>query len=306
MFLKKILLKLPLRNSIFFRLIFVSGRTEINMKKGKKFLVKIIFLLIVATAVFFLGWVSFFVKEGTCTIMQSKTGGLYEDPIEYGQFVWRAERLLPTNVTLTSYKLSQYEVSKSYSGGLPSANLYKEFVNPNPDFSYELEFKMALSLTADAVLEAVKNNSVSCQEDLDKYVEGKADVFSQKITEYLLQNKKSNIMLTLSQDDIKNIFSDDADFSKHFKIDSVELKKVKIPDVELYEIAKKTYQEYHRELDLQLREKAQSDAELMVEQNRTMAQLEKFSQLLKKYPELQEFSKNTDINTFMNTIRNLK
>ena len=113
-------------------------------------------------------------------------------------------------------------------------------------------------------------------------------------------------MLTLSQDDIKNIFSDDANFSKYFKIDSVELKKVKIPDVELYEIAKKTYQEYHNELDLQLKEKAQLDAELMVEQNRTMAQLEKFSQLLKKYPELQEFSKNTDINTFMNTIRNLK
>lgn len=276
------------------------------MKKGKKFLVKIILLLIVAAAVFFLGWVSFFVKEGTCTIMQSKTCGLYGKPIEYGQFVWRPERLLPTNVTLTSYKLSQYEISKSYSGTLPSANLYKEFVNPNPDFSYELEFKMTLSLTADAVFEAVKNNFVSCQDDLDKFVEGKADVFSQKITEYLLQNKKSNIMLTLSQDDIKNIFSDDANFSKYFKIDSVELKKVKIPDVELYEIAKKTYQEYHNELDLQLKEKAQLDAELMVEQNRTMAQLEKFSQLLKKYPELQEFSKNTDINTFMNTIRNLK
>ena len=276
------------------------------MKKGKKFLVKIILLLIVAAAVFFLGWVSFFVKEGTCTIMQSKTGGLYGKPIEYGQFVWRPERLLPTNATLTSYKLSQYEVSKSYSGTLPSANLYKEFVNPNPNFSYELEFKMTLSLTADAVFEAVKNNSVSCQDDLDKFVEEKADVFSQKITEYLLQNKKSNIMLTLSQDDIKNIFSDDANFSKYFKIDSVELKKVKIPDVELYEIAKKTYQEYHNELDLQLKEKAQLDAELMVEQNRTMAQLEKFSQLLKKYPELQEFSKNTDINTFMNTIRNLK
>ena len=114
------------------------------MKKGKKFLVKIILLLIVAAAVFFLGWVSFFVKEGTCTIMQSKTGGLYGKPIEYGQFVWRPERLLPTNATLTSYKLSQYEVSKSYSGTLPSANLYKEFVNPNPNFSYELEFKMTI------------------------------------------------------------------------------------------------------------------------------------------------------------------
>lgn len=276
------------------------------MKKAKKFLFKLIILLILAAAVFFIGWVSFFVKSGTCSIMTSKTGGVLETPLEHGKFLWRAERLLPTNVNLMNFKLSDYHIKKTYSGSLPSANLYKIYINPNPDFSYDIQLTLNISVKPETFLKAVKENSVTNQEEFDSYLEQKCQFAGQKVTDFLLKKSGGKIQLTLTEEDINSIFTQDDFFRKNVTIESIEITKCKIPDIEVYERAKESYKAYQAELDSQLKAKAQEQAGLLVEEDRTMSHLERFSELLKKYPELQEFAKNNDINTFMNTIRNLK
>ena len=74
--------------------------------KAKRVFSNIVVLLIAGAAVFFVGWMQLAVKPGTCGIMTSKTGGLYEVPIETGLFQWKWERLLPTNVTLKAFPWS--------------------------------------------------------------------------------------------------------------------------------------------------------------------------------------------------------
>ena len=90
--------------------------------KVKKFFANFIVLLIFSAVVFFIGWIQFYVRPGTCAIMKSKTGGLYHSAVVPGVFTWRWERLLPTNVSLEIFDLSVYKATQSVSGELPSAS----------------------------------------------------------------------------------------------------------------------------------------------------------------------------------------
>ena len=84
--------------------------------KVKKFFANFIVLLIFSAVVFFIGWIQFYVRPGTCAIMKSKTGGLYHSAVVPGVFTWRWERLLPTNVSLEIFDLSVYKATQSVSG----------------------------------------------------------------------------------------------------------------------------------------------------------------------------------------------
>lgn len=276
------------------------------MKKATKFFWSLLIIVAAATAVFFIGWVSFYVKPNTCSVMSTKTGGLYEKPVEHGKFLWRWERILPTNATLTNYKLTGYSVNKTFTGTLPSANVYRIYVSPNPDFSYEVQVIFTLNLTPQAVLKAVRDGGVGSQEELDTYVNTKCQSAAQKVTDYLIMHKPESIQFLLTEDEVKEIFQKDSLFTEDFKIENVLVMKCKLPDLEIYERAKQSFTEYQKELDMELKAKAEAQASLLVEENRTMAQLERFAEILKKYPELQEFTKHSDINNLMNTIRNLR
>ncbi|MBP5465426.1 MAG: hypothetical protein J6Y13_09680, partial [Treponema sp.] len=124
----------------------------------KRVLASFFIILIAAAAVFLIGWVQFGIKPGECGVMVSKTSGVLEKPLLPGSFVWRWEKLLPTNVTIHTFSMEPHRSVQTYSGSLPGSDLYSKMLDAPADFSYELEVAVQLSPKAESLVTLVKKN----------------------------------------------------------------------------------------------------------------------------------------------------
>lgn len=270
-------------------------------RKAGIFILDFILLLACAVAVFFIGYINFYVDIGKTGVMMSKTGGVYEKPIRHGELVWRWERLLPTNVKLLSFETNPYSFSKTISGSLPSAEIYKEYVSPSPDFNYDVQMNITLKVSSDKLVDLVKNG-IETQEDLENYLKSFVSPCAQKTFDYLKLQDFNVQKASLSLDEIESLFS-----SREFagiEVIAVDFNRIKLPDMELYIKAKEMFDGYETNLAAIMNAKAEAQASTLMSEERTMIQLEKFAQLLQKYPELQDYSKNGDLNQLMNLLRN--
>ena len=254
----------------------------------KKILANIIVLLLVAVAVFFIGWVQFLVKPGFCGIMTSKTGGIYGEPIVSGKFAWRWEKLLPTNAEMHLFSLSPNKSRRIQEGSLPSGELYASKIDGTADFSYKVEMDVSLELSAETIHALFVANKISSPEDLNSWYDSKAQLVCSEVANKMIQQSGSAVAVskrTFSEAELSDLSSKLAVELEGGKICGIEVVYAKLPDFELYNMAKNSYSAYQKELDLKLKELATVQAKTIAEENRSMQQLEKFAALLKEYPQ---------------------
>ncbi|MCH5294565.1 MAG: hypothetical protein J1F14_01490 [Treponema sp.] len=279
------------------------------MKKGS-FFASTIILLVLGAAVFFIGWVQFFVKPGYCGVMTSKTSGIYPKPIVSGEFTWRWERLLPTNTELRVFSLAPYKSRQSVSGALPSAELYAAMLSPKPDFSYRADMSVTIQLTPGALVEAVRSNDFKEQVELDAWLENKVRLAAQNVTTYLMRSSSEQEIpvdiKALSAESLKEISLAGGQEFNGVDIIFVELHSAKVPDYSLYESARSSYRRFQERVDSALADKAREQANFIAEEERTLKQLDKFGELLQRYPQLEELSKSGNITEVINALRSLR
>ena len=220
------------------------------MKKIKKIFIDFIIILIAAVAVFFIGWIQFYVKPGNCGVMVSKTGGLYEKPVVSGSFVWRWERLLPTNVDLRIFSLTPYKSTQVISGELPSSELYSSYLAVKQDFSYRIQLRVSLCSSPEKLVQIVKQNDIHTQEDLNAFYELKAKSVLQNVVKIYMQGDSDFTAYesVLSSEQVKKIISYSSGDLDLVDITGIEVLSSKIPDIALYETARKTYEEYQKKV----------------------------------------------------------
>ena len=275
--------------------------------KARRFIINFIIILAAAIAVFLIGWIQFYVKPGNFGIMVSKTGGVYEKPVVSGKFVWRWERLLPTNVDLRIFKLSPTISSQSVSGELPSAKIYSSFIQNKPDFSYSIQMRVSLSLTPEQILNAVKTQDIHDQQEMNAYLEGKAKIVSQSVAKLFLENNTENLPAyetVLSSGQIEKVVKTSRRDLDSVIVNEIELTYTKLPDIEVYNAAKESFLQYQKSVNQKLEARAAEQAKLILEDERTLKKLEKFGEILQRYPQLEELSKSGDITAVMNSLRN--
>ena len=274
----------------------------------KRVLASLVIILMAAAAVFMIGWVQFGIKPGECGIMVSKTSGVLERPLLPGSFVWRWERLLPTNVTIHKFKMEPHRSVQSYTGSLPGADLYAKMLDSSPDFSYELEIAVQLSPTAEGLVSLVERNELASQEDLDAYLDNKAKVVSKTVADTILpaldgRASSSYVALkALDQAALERIAAAGKDDLSLVSLNSVEIAKARLPDMESYAGIKELYGNYNEEVQKSLRERASLYADQMNEEERSVKLLEKYAELLKKYPQLKDLG---TINEVSKTLKGL-
>lgn len=275
------------------------------MKKARKFLSSFIILIIFAIIVFFFGWIQFLVKPGTCAIMTSKTSGLYKEAIVSGKFLWRWERLLPTNVQLETFSLKSYESNQVVQGFLPSGDIYAKEFDQNLDFSYKFDMNISLNANPQMIYELYKSNKIQNDDDLQKFLEQSAKSLSFIIAQEILKSNENNSDYVqnqiLSENFINQILSKN-NFSD-IQINSVELKNSKIPDVKFYNTIKNFYDSYLENIKSKIDKKAEEQAQKILDEDRNLKRLEQFAELIKKYPELNDLAKNGDLTSLMNALR---
>lgn len=275
--------------------------------KIKRLFANLFVLVIFGGVVFFIGWITFLVKPGFCAVMTSKTSGIYEKPILPDSFVWKWERLLPTNVALETFDLAPFKSTQVVSGQLPSARLYSEFAAKNVDFSYNIKLNLTFSLSADSILELYKNNVLRTNDDLQEYYENRAKLAASFISQSLLKSKGHVIRTSVfSEDEILKILMANKNEFNGIAFSSVEISDCSLPDIELYEKAKESYNKFLETLDKTVEEEASRHAKTYLEQKRFIDQLERLGETLKKYPDLQDMFKTADAASIMNLLNSVK
>lgn len=274
--------------------------------KVKRFFSNILVLLIFSAAVFFIGWIQFSVKPGSCAIMTSKTGGLYEKPVVSGVFTWRWERLLPTNVSLAFFDLSARTYVQTVSGELPGAQLYSSRLpEKNADFSYSVQVSVSLCASPEKIHSLAAENKIASDSDLASFYEAKSKVAATRIAEFLISRPQPSYVspAALTQQELAEIAASSPGEFSGITLSSVQILDAKIPDIRLYSQCRENYSAYLSLLRTKMEQKAEHQAEMIAEQDRVMAQLEKLGSMMQKYPQIEELLKTGDAAQIMNALR---
>ncbi|WP_147614707.1 hypothetical protein [Treponema pectinovorum] len=272
------------------------------MKKG---FISIVIVLLFSGFVFYLGFVSFSVPAGKYAVMTSKTSGVYKSVIENSKFTWRWEKVIPKNASLYVFSLEPYVCRKSFTGALPSADIYSSLVMGNPDFKYKFDFDIYLKIEKENLVDLVKNENVKNQEELDNFLEATGAKISQDLSQYIIKMNENTVIASY---DIQEILKD-LDFSKKYplvKVTSVTVKNASVPDLNLYNIAKNSYEKFQDLIDKKLAEAANEQSQRIMSDERSLKKLEKIGELLKKYPELNSLFSNSTTAEVIKSLNELK
>jgi len=258
----------------------------------KKIIITFFILIILGGAGFLIGWVQLSVPPGSYGIIHSKTHGVDPQVVQSGEFRWVWYKLIPTNVQITVFRLETVKSAIDFNSSLPSGNSYAEFAGLTAkDFSWNLSGEISFNIDPDKLISLVSQNNITDQENLD--------VYSDDIT----RNMKIIILRTLTSVDTDSVRlekllsgSPDAEMEREIKNRFPEIRdfsfviiSAAFPDFVLYKQVRLLYEEF---LTMQ-REYVTADfakrAENHIETQLRFGELERYGELLTKYPILMDY-----------------
>jgi len=257
----------------------------------KKFLISLLIIIILCAVAFFVGWVQFSVPPGSYGVINSKTHGVDTEVVRSGEFRWIWYKLIPTNVQIAVFRIEPVKFQVDFNSSLPSGDSYASFAGMGADFSWELKGVISFRLDPDAMVSVVSENNLASQEDLDAHLQDVAQNIEVIILRILSSAETDSLRLEKilagnadeeMEKEIKGQFSQIRDFS--FVIQSA-----KYPDFVLYRQVRLLYDEFLAKQREYVAESFGRRAENHIEAQLHFGELERYGELLTKYPVLLEY-----------------
>lgn len=261
----------------------------------KKALVFLVLLIILAAAVFFLGWAQLPVPPGSYGALRSKTHGMDPAVIREGEFRWVWQKLIPTNTSTLIFRPNHVSVPVSAGGTLPLAATYAEKTGIAADFSYSIEADLSFSIKPDSLPSLALTRGIADQaalEDYEKSLAREIDFFArERIESYAAREQifaepepyeGLRAASARLEGEIGRAFPDVENLS-------CLIRSARMPDFALYAAARSLYGEYLN------RQKELLGAELALRTEHSVNtllrfdELEKYGELLTKYPVLLQY-----------------
>ena len=248
----------------------------------KKALASLIILILFGGVVFYLGWVQFDVPIGNYGLMLSKTSGVYPELIQSGKFLWRWERLLPTNTQLRIFSLDPVSQTDTFNSSLPSAQLYATKLEGSPDFTYTITVESRAKINPQNLIPLVEQHNLQDQEALEQLIRDEIHQFNVAVTAYLLEETQndttgSRIQTVTTQELVKATKLKES--TPWLEIVSTDIRNVKMPDTSLYLAAKNAY----------LNSIIEGTGAKEITESNNFTALVNLGEILTKYPALVEF-----------------
>lgn len=203
----------------------------------------IIIAFLMGTAVFFVGWTQFRLKNDTFGILISKTGGISQKPVKSGIFVWNWEFLIPTNARLECFPLNDISISKNYTGKLPSSDLYAKTINSENPFTYYMNFTAKVHVPPERILSLLNDGKISNAKDLNTYIDSAVEELCTEAVVSLISKKIKQQDFMPSPKDLQEIL-DSSVATKRFSdlvFTDFTLNSYELPDYKLYITARDYY-----------------------------------------------------------------
>lgn len=257
----------------------------------KKFLILLLILILLGGTAFFFGWVSFRVNSDEYAVAFTKSDGWIADPVEPGSFRWMWQALIPTNLSLHRFPLTPTEMTFDESGSLPSASLYRRYVEGEPSFEYSLELTLSYRLKPLEVAAALAEERTT-PEDLDSFrasMEGELKNAARSAVvsaiESLGEEPEVGALSTIAED----VQSELQNGVAEIEILGLTIAEAELPDPFVYQTARENYRAIQEGRREGLRETARSAAAQRVLDEERRQALEEYGRILQEYPVLLDY-----------------
>jgi len=258
----------------------------------KKFFITLLILIIAAGVVFFFGWVQIQIPSEGYAVIFTKTHGYEDSVVEPGSFVWRWQRLIPTNLTYHVFKIQPEEMTFSISGDMPSGKIYSDYLKGNPDFSWEIDIFLHFDVAPEMLPSLVKDEKIT-QETLPRYMDlikhKTESVIYPIVLEYIQNAKTDNISFNNFTDLEETLHASLADSFPSVNFRDFQIISFTVPDMALY---RKGKEYYHQLIDLEFTIRQEEIARATVEdvaKNARINILKEYGMILSDYPVLMDY-----------------
>lgn len=130
------------------------------MKKAFiRLVLRLFIILVVFSIVFAVGYIQFYVPLGKYGVFVSKTSGYHKHLITHEGFLWRWEKLIPTNSELLLFDLAPITLRKTLQGKLENADRYAVFLKNEPNFSWSVDINVRFDIEKKGLIELLKETN---------------------------------------------------------------------------------------------------------------------------------------------------
>jgi hypothetical protein len=248
----------------------------------KKALFSLILLLLLGVTVFYFGWIQIRIPEHNYGVVFTKTRGYAPEIVRPGEFNWKVERLIPTNMKIHLFDLSPRSITVQVSGTLPSGELYAEAVQGRASFKYELELQLSYRIIPDQLPRLMKETALS-PDTLEEWytardsgiIEAAADIAADTSSEKFSPESLSETLAS----DISSLYPE-------LEILDARILSYSYPDYELYRTARTIFLERMTAVEGAETEIRELERKWIVSRKEKLAVLEEYGRLLSEYPGL--------------------
>ncbi len=252
-------------------------------------IVTLVILVILAGVVFYFGWVQILLPPETYAVIFTKTGGYDRHVTEPGKFTWRWERLIPTNMTIYRFDLHPQTEKVSFDTQLPSADLYSSVLPDKPSFTLQGQIQMQLRIKPQSLPRLVAQEKLT-PETLSQYY----GQVSQQAAGYVRQQAlEAGAGLAGNSGWQKQLEQSLAGQFSDLEVLSLEVQDLAVPDLQLYRLARDSYQslvaardEARNAAAARVAQEQQSVQAQQAQQAEVLKTLGQYGELLTKYPVL--------------------
>ena len=256
----------------------------------KKVLISLLVILIAAGVVFYFGWIQFLIPDDGYGVVFSRSHGWEEEPVRPGEFEWRWQRLIPTNMEVYIFGASPIDVDLSASGSLPSGEIYRTILADNPDLSFEVDVSLRVAVNASQLPALAKDDGIR-PDTFDEWMETQSDRMRTKSMDFLVNllsdgEDTESLGIGNVESELKAFLEDEF---PEFRVSSVSLRSYRVPDFALYREARSLYlEQMEAETDALLASAAER-ADREARDDEIQRSLRSYAEVLDEFPVLLEY-----------------
>jgi hypothetical protein len=264
----------------------------------KKFLILLVILVLFGSGIFYLGWIQYRLEPGESALVFSKTNGWEASIIDAGDFEWRWQALLPTNLRVFRFRSSSYPVSYRFQEIIPGSPVFGEDID-DQTFTLGYTVDLRVSLSVEGYRNLILNQGPGVDEEFfltdqlrDENIETLVLPYIQSTIDIYGIDLLTNLARTGSSIDFSQVARDLQDrlsSQSNYQIEDFALKDLVVPNSDLYRTLADRYMAIS-----QASLAGEAEVENRLAQERAIEQarverMENYGQILERYPTILEY-----------------
>ena len=252
----------------------------------------LLFLVVLAGVVFFFGWIQIQVPPDGYGVIFTRTHGWEAEVIRPGTFVWRWQRLIPTNLTLYVFEPGLHRTPVRLQGSLPSGTAISTILQDSGSFDYDLRLTVQSRIIA-AHLPSLARDRELRPEDIGGFYDEIDAMIGEIATQAVLsvvERQPERITPGTAYDNIvETVKTGLARRLDYLEVVAVAVERIDLPDMDLYLTARQSARDVLEARSRSLQQAAERLAQNEAETDRGLSLLERYGELLDRYPVLIDY-----------------